>query len=63
MWGLYQHKVSFGGKWLELAGAHEIVLRRNRYKAGRWVARVERVAARVAGPVIGRFSTRAGGRR
>ena len=26
MWGLYQHKLSFGGQWLELAGAHERVV-------------------------------------
>ena len=27
MYGLYQHKRSFGGQWLELTGAHERVLR------------------------------------
>jgi len=31
MWGLYQHKLSFGGEWLELSGAHERVLDANRY--------------------------------
>ena len=31
MWGLYQHKLSFGGQWLELAGAHERVIRPRRY--------------------------------
>jgi lipid II:glycine glycyltransferase (peptidoglycan interpeptide bridge formation enzyme) len=34
MWGLYQHKLSFGGRWLELSGAHERVIRPNRYRAG-----------------------------
>ena len=34
MWGLYQHKLSFGGRWLELAGAHERVIRPRRYAAG-----------------------------
>jgi peptidoglycan pentaglycine glycine transferase (the first glycine) len=46
MWGLYQHKLSFGGKWLELAGAHECVMRPNRYRAGRLAARVARVLRR-----------------
>ena len=35
MWGLYQHKRSFGGEWLELTGAHERVLDANRYRLGR----------------------------
>jgi peptidoglycan pentaglycine glycine transferase (the first glycine) len=43
MHGLYQHKQSFGARWLELAGAHERVIRPNRYRAGRLVARVRRV--------------------
>jgi lipid II:glycine glycyltransferase (peptidoglycan interpeptide bridge formation enzyme) len=43
MHGLYQHKVSFGAQWLELAGAHERVIRRNRYRAGRVAARVARL--------------------
>lgn len=43
MYGLYQHKLSFGGHWLELAGAHERVIRPNRYRAGRLVARAARV--------------------
>ena len=49
MWGLYQHKLSFGGHWLELAGAHELVIRQNRYQAGRLLARIGRVAGRVVG--------------
>jgi lipid II:glycine glycyltransferase (peptidoglycan interpeptide bridge formation enzyme) len=43
MHGLYQHKVSFGAQWLELAGAHERVIHRNRYRAGRIAARVARL--------------------
>ena len=43
MHGLYQHKLSFGARWLELAGAHERVIRPNRYRAGRLVARVRRL--------------------
>ncbi|HSL33639.1 MAG TPA: GNAT family N-acetyltransferase [Candidatus Limnocylindrales bacterium] len=42
MWGLYQHKLSFGGTWVELAGAHEKVLRPNRYRAGRITAGLTR---------------------
>lgn len=41
-WGLYQHKRSFGGRWLELAGAHERVIRPWRYAAGRLLARLAR---------------------
>jgi hypothetical protein len=43
MYGLYQHKLSFGGQWLELAGAHERVIRPRRYAAGRLVSRGVRV--------------------
>jgi lipid II:glycine glycyltransferase (peptidoglycan interpeptide bridge formation enzyme) len=46
MWGLYQHKLSFGGAWLELTGAHEQVIRPNRYRAGRLAARVARIVDR-----------------
>jgi lipid II:glycine glycyltransferase (peptidoglycan interpeptide bridge formation enzyme) len=42
MFGLYQHKRSFGAEWLELPGAHERVLRPWRYAAGRVAARVVR---------------------
>ena len=38
MHGLLQHKLSFGASWLELAGAHERVIRPRRYRAGRLVA-------------------------
>jgi hypothetical protein len=46
MWGLYQHKVSFGGEWLELAGAHERVVRPLRYRAGRVAGGLARLAGR-----------------
>jgi lipid II:glycine glycyltransferase (peptidoglycan interpeptide bridge formation enzyme) len=42
MFGLYQHKRSFGAEWVELPGAHERVLRPWRYAAGRVAARVVR---------------------
>jgi len=42
MHGLLQHKLSFGARWVELAGAHERVIRPNRYRAGRIVAAVSR---------------------
>jgi lipid II:glycine glycyltransferase (peptidoglycan interpeptide bridge formation enzyme) len=42
MHGLLQHKLSFGGQWLELTGAHERVIRPNRYRAGRVLAGVAR---------------------
>ncbi len=46
MWGLYQHKLGFGGRWLALAGAHERVIRPRRYAAGRVTARVARLIRR-----------------
>lgn len=46
MHGLYKHKLSFGARWLALAGAHERVIRPWRYRAGRIVSRVERAARR-----------------
>jgi lipid II:glycine glycyltransferase (peptidoglycan interpeptide bridge formation enzyme) len=46
MWGLYQHKRSFGGEWLELTGAHERVIDANRYRLGRVAARAARVVGR-----------------
>jgi lipid II:glycine glycyltransferase (peptidoglycan interpeptide bridge formation enzyme) len=46
MWGLYQHKLSFGGRWLELSGAHEKVIRPRRYLAGRLAARAARALGR-----------------
>ncbi len=49
IYGLYQHKLSFGAEWVELAGAHERVIRRNRYRAGRGLAALARRL-----PTIGR---------
>jgi lipid II:glycine glycyltransferase (peptidoglycan interpeptide bridge formation enzyme) len=46
MWGLYQHKRSFGGEWLELTGAHERVLDANRYQLGRVASRAKRLLGR-----------------
>jgi lipid II:glycine glycyltransferase (peptidoglycan interpeptide bridge formation enzyme) len=46
MYGLYQHKVSFGGRWLELTGAHEKVIHPNRYLAGRLASRAARILGR-----------------
>ncbi len=46
MWGLYQHKLGFGGRWLELAGAHERVIRPRRYAVGRLTARAARLVRR-----------------
>ena len=42
MFGLYQHKRSFGAEWVAMPGAHERVLRPWRYTAGRIAARVMR---------------------
>lgn len=46
MWGLYQHKRSFGGRWLALAGAHERVVRPRRYLAGRLASRASTMIGR-----------------
>ncbi len=46
MWGLYQHKLSFGGEWIELAGAHERVFRPRRYALGRAASRLVRTVRR-----------------
>ena len=43
MYGLYEHKRSFGADWVELAGAHELVSDPLRYAAGRITQRVQRV--------------------
>ena len=32
-WGMYEHKVGFGARWVESAGAHEVVLRPTVYRA------------------------------
>lgn len=46
MFGLYEHKRSFGAEWVELAGAHEFVANRRRYAAGRVTQRLARELAR-----------------
>jgi lipid II:glycine glycyltransferase (peptidoglycan interpeptide bridge formation enzyme) len=46
MWGLYEHKRSFGAEWLELTGAHERVIDPRRYAAGRIAGRVARLVRR-----------------
>jgi lipid II:glycine glycyltransferase (peptidoglycan interpeptide bridge formation enzyme) len=46
LYGLYQHKQSFGGRWLELTGAHERVYDPGGYRAGRIASRVARLARR-----------------
>ncbi len=45
-YGLYRHKMSFGGRWLELVGAHERVARPWRYAAGRITGRLVRLLGR-----------------
>lgn len=57
-YGLYQHKRSFGAEWMELAGAHEKVIRPNRYRAGRVMARLARLLDRRP---AGEASTESGG--
>jgi lipid II:glycine glycyltransferase (peptidoglycan interpeptide bridge formation enzyme) len=47
--GLYEHKRSFGAEWVELAGAHERVIRPWRYAAGRAVAKAARAVGRGSG--------------
>ncbi len=46
LYGLYQHKQSFGGRWLELTGAHERVYDARGYRLGRLAGRVARVIRR-----------------
>jgi len=46
LYGLYQHKRSFGGRWLQLTGAHERVYDGRGYRAGRLASRVARVVGR-----------------
>jgi lipid II:glycine glycyltransferase (peptidoglycan interpeptide bridge formation enzyme) len=46
MFGLYEHKRSFGASWVEMTGAHERVIRPWRYRVGRAVARAARLVRR-----------------
>ena len=48
MYGLLEFKRSFGGRWVELSGAHEMVLRPARARAGAAIAGVGRGARRLA---------------
>lgn len=50
MYGLYEHKLSYGARWLELSGAHERVLDPTGYRLGTVLAGlVRRVPGRRAG--------------
>jgi hypothetical protein len=42
MWGLYEFKRAFGGRWVEMTGAYERAMRPRRYAAGRLAAAVVR---------------------
>jgi len=46
MAGLYEHKRSFGARWLAMTGAHERVMRPSRYTIGRVAARLDRAISR-----------------
>ncbi len=46
LYGLYQHKASFGGRWLALTGAHERVYDARGYGAGRLASRLTKVFGR-----------------
>jgi lipid II:glycine glycyltransferase (peptidoglycan interpeptide bridge formation enzyme) len=46
MAGLYEHKRSFGARWVAMTGAHQRVLRPSRYAIGRVAARVDRLVSR-----------------
>lgn len=46
LYGLYQHKRAFGGRWLELTGAHERVFDGRGYALGRLTGRVARLVRR-----------------
>ncbi len=46
LYGLYQHKQSFGGRWLELTGAHERVYDPLGYRVGRLTSGLARAIRR-----------------
>ena len=46
MAGLYEHKRSFGARWVEMTGAHERVIRPWRHGLGRLTARAARLVGR-----------------
>jgi lipid II:glycine glycyltransferase (peptidoglycan interpeptide bridge formation enzyme) len=45
-YGLYEHKRSFGARWVALAGAQERIARAWRYRAGRVASRLARAVTR-----------------
>jgi lipid II:glycine glycyltransferase (peptidoglycan interpeptide bridge formation enzyme) len=47
MRGLYEFKEAFGGRWVELAGAHERVARPRRYALGRTAGAATRALGRL----------------
>ncbi|OGO52380.1 MAG: hypothetical protein A2V84_10485 [Chloroflexi bacterium RBG_16_70_13] len=47
MYGLYEHKRSFGASWVELTGAHEWAVRPRRYALGRLLSGGARLLGRV----------------
>ncbi|TFG69030.1 MAG: GNAT family N-acetyltransferase [Thermomicrobiales bacterium] len=46
LYGLYQHKTSFGGRWLALTGAHERAYDQRGYQLGRVASRLAGLAGR-----------------
>ncbi len=44
LYGLYEHKASFGAQWIEQVGAHEKRIRPRRYAIGRIASRISRMA-------------------
>jgi lipid II:glycine glycyltransferase (peptidoglycan interpeptide bridge formation enzyme) len=46
LYGLYQHKASFGGRWLELTGVYERVYDARGYQIGRLASRAGRLIGR-----------------
>lgn len=46
LYGLYQHKQSFGGRWLALTGAHERIYDPLGYRLGRMASRATRLLRR-----------------
>jgi len=46
LYGLYQHKQSFGGEWLALTGAHERIFDPRGYQIGRLASRAARLVRR-----------------
>ena len=46
LYGLYQHKRAFGGRWLELTGAHERVFDARGYRLGRLAGQAARLVRR-----------------